>query len=178
MLPLAVASVVAGMPFMAGEAQAFEIEGGDDVRMRFDNTVKYTAAWRLKNADGFVANQDGGQPNTDFGDLGFKKGLINNRLDILSEFDLAYRNVGLRISGAGWYDAEYAGGRNDYPSAAGGLPNYQGGFPAPWRAARTIACPRRRGTSWGGMPSSATPSCMASSNSASRPFRCVPAGTR
>lgn len=114
--------LAAGVLCAQGTGFAFEIEGGTDVKARWDNTFKYTAAWRLHDADAYVANQNGAQPNVDFGDLGFGKGMINNRVDWLSEFDLAYKNVGFRISGAAWYDAEYASGTNDF---AGMTPNTQ-----------------------------------------------------
>lgn len=108
---------------------AFEIEGTSDVKARWDNTFKYTSAWRLNDADLAVANQNGAQPNTDFGNLNFGKGLINSRVDWVSELDVKYKDVGFRISGAAWNDAQYTRDSKDYPSAPGGLPNYQAAFP-------------------------------------------------
>ena len=36
--------------------------------------------------------------------MNFDKGLISNRVDILSAFDLSYkRKYGFRVSGAAWY---------------------------------------------------------------------------
>ncbi|RTL54163.1 MAG: DUF1302 domain-containing protein [Rhodocyclaceae bacterium] len=115
-LSIAIASLCAAS-FVPSNALAFEIEGTGDVKMRWDNTLKYTAAWRMNNPDGAVANQNGAQPNVDFGDMAFKKGMINNRVDLLSEFDLAYQNLGARISGAAWYDAEYNKNHNDFVGA-------------------------------------------------------------
>ena len=45
--------------------------------------------------------------NQDDGNNNFGRGLVSTRLDVLSEFDLSYRQVGLRLSGAGWYDRVY-----------------------------------------------------------------------
>lgn len=104
-------------------AHAFEIEAYSDVKARWDNTIKYTAAWRLNNPDLAVANQNGNQPNVDFGDLSFGKGQINNRFDLLSELDVKYKNVGFRISGAAWNDSEYTRSSRDFPAA--GAPNTQ-----------------------------------------------------
>lgn len=104
-------------------AHAFDIEGYSDVKARWDNTVKYTAAWRLNNPDLAVANQNGNQPNVDFGDLSFGKGQINNRFDLLSELDVKYKNVGFRVSGALWNDSEYTKDSRDFPAV--GAPNYQ-----------------------------------------------------
>jgi len=104
-----------------GIAQAFQIDtGGSEVKVRWDNTIKYTAAFRVKDPDNTVANGNGLQPNTDFGDLAFKKGLINNRLDLLSELDVMYQDMGFRLSGAAWYDSVYNKSTNDFN---GGAPN-------------------------------------------------------
>jgi hypothetical protein len=38
----------------------------------------------------------------------FKRGVVPNRLDLLSEFDVAYKqSYGLRVSAAAWYDTVY-----------------------------------------------------------------------
>lgn len=117
MLAVAVASV-----FSMPAAQAFNIDtGNSDLKANWDNTFKYSAAYRVNNPDQNVAVSSV-NPNVDFGDLGHKRGLINNRLDLLSELDVAYKNVGFRISGAAWYDAEYDKDSNDY---IGSTPNNQ-----------------------------------------------------
>ncbi len=94
------------------DAHAFNVDTDNpDLRMRWDNTVKYSAAWRLDEPSSeLTAN-----PNLNDGDSNFDKGLISNRLDLLTEFDLLYRNMGLRLSGAAWYDNEYLGS-NDHPN--------------------------------------------------------------
>lgn len=102
--------------------QAMPIDvGNPDLLMSWDNTIKYSAAWRVRGADSDVAdNSVGVQANTNDGDLNFDKGLISNRLDLLSEFDLRYkRDYGLRLSGAAWYDDVY-NKSNDNPGALGG----------------------------------------------------------
>lgn len=114
-------ATIPGLLFALG-VQAAELEGTGDLKIRWDNTLKYSTAWRLKSADPYVANLNGGQPNTDFGDLSFNKGIINNRLDLLSELDIAYRNLGARLSGAAWYDGVYAKGSGDF---SGPIPNTQ-----------------------------------------------------
>ncbi|EJM22901.1 Protein of unknown function (DUF1302) [Pseudomonas sp. GM21] len=97
------AALVLGAP----AAMAFQVDTGNpDFSLRWDNTVKYSAAWRAQNpssklVDGQVAL------NQDDGDRAFKKGLISNRTDILSELDMSFKNVGARLSGAAWYDTEY-----------------------------------------------------------------------
>ncbi|SDS11210.1 DUF1302 domain-containing protein [Pseudomonas oryzae] len=117
----AVAGAVAGLS-ATSSAFAFQIDSGNpDLRMSWDNTVKYSAAWRTSDVDSDIADDSlGVQANTNDGDQNFDKGLISNRLDLLSEFDLRYkRNYGLRLSGAAWYDDVY-NKSNDNPGDLGG----------------------------------------------------------
>ncbi|RTL50616.1 MAG: DUF1302 domain-containing protein [Rhodocyclaceae bacterium] len=104
------------------KAFAFSVDSADpDVSVRFDNTVKYSAAWRTSAVDSAVAAGPGTavpNPNLDDGDRNFKKGLISNRFDLLSELDFSYKNqYGFRVSAAAWYDDVYNRG-NDNDSAA------------------------------------------------------------
>jgi hypothetical protein len=90
----------------SGGACAFDIPTGNpDVAMRWDNTVRYNAGWRVQSQDAALL----ASPNFDDGDRNFSKGsLVTNRLDVLSEFDFVYkRNYGFRVSAAGWYDDAY-----------------------------------------------------------------------
>lgn len=87
-------------------AQAFEIDTGNaDLKLRWDNTLRYNIAMRVESKDPKIANA----PNSDESDNKFDRGdVVNNRLDLLSELDLVYQNrMGLRVSAAGWYDAGY-----------------------------------------------------------------------
>jgi hypothetical protein len=101
-----------------GGSQAFEIDtGNQDLKIRWDNTVKYSAAARVKKrspglsqtqfgAFGAIAGQN--NINQDDGDNNFDRGLVSNRLDVFSELDVAWRsNFGARVSGAAWYDTVY-----------------------------------------------------------------------
>lgn len=104
-------------------AYAFEIDAENpDIKMSWDNTLKYSAGWRVRDVNSKIAdNSIGPQANTNDGDLNFKKGgMISNRLDLLSEFDFRYKNAyGFRVSGAAWYDDVYNRG-NDNSGALGG----------------------------------------------------------
>ncbi len=99
----------------AGAGHGAEIDiGNPDWALRWDNTVKASAAYRVKKADPALTDsfnaQHGPQAiNFNAGDQNFqKRGFISERLDLLSEFDAVYRrDSGLRISAAGWYDAAY-----------------------------------------------------------------------
>jgi hypothetical protein len=122
LLSIAVVAMVGGG---VSQASALALSTDNpDLKVRFDNSFKYTAGWRLNSPDSYVASGvSGEQPNTDYGDLAHDKGLINNRLDLLSEFDVLYKNYGFRVSGAAWYDTHYMKDNNDYPDS--GAPNTQ-----------------------------------------------------
>jgi hypothetical protein len=85
-------------------ASAAEIDTGNpELKLRWDNTVKYSNALRLRGRDAALLTD----PNQDDGNRNFARGLISNRFDLLSEADLAYRDVGARVSAAGWFDSVY-----------------------------------------------------------------------
>lgn len=103
-------------------ARAMEVNTGDsDLKVRWDNTFKYSSAFRVKSLSSDVTTTN---PNLDDGDRNFGRGLVSNRLDVLSELDVVYKSdVGVRISAAGWYDRVY-NSTNDNPGFAGGaVPN-------------------------------------------------------
>lgn len=93
-------------------AYGFEI-GNDnpDLKIRWDNTFKYSAAWRVeKRSSALVDDVAVGSANIDLddGDRNFDRGLISNRVDVLSELDLSYKQrLGARVSAAAWYDSVY-----------------------------------------------------------------------
>jgi len=108
----------------AASAQAVDLSPADsDWSIRFDNTVKASAIYRLQSADPALVDSTRllvpGVPATAFpqalnfnaGDDNFRnKGLVSKRVDLLSEFDAVYRkDYGLRVSAAAWYDAAYRG---------------------------------------------------------------------
>lgn len=101
--PSALALAVA-MAAASSGAEAMPIDvGNPDLNVRWDNTLKYSNAWRVeKQADELIS-----QPNSDDGDRNFGRGLISNRFDLLSEVEIVYKNYGLRASGAAWYDSVY-----------------------------------------------------------------------
>jgi hypothetical protein len=110
-------TLAASLGLGASAAQAFQIDTGNpDLSLRWDNTLKYSAAWRLKDPSSKLSE---GQTalNQNDGDHNFGKGLISNRLDILSELDIGFHNFGARLSGAAWYDTVYQD-RNDNNDAA------------------------------------------------------------
>ncbi|WPN44601.1 DUF1302 domain-containing protein [Pseudomonas sp. P8_241] len=121
--------VVATSLLAAGSSLAAPIDlGNPDFKLRWDNTVKYSAGMRVEGQSDRLtqfapppADRSGGPAalNGDDGDRNFKSGrLISNRLDLLSEMDLVFReDYGLRVSGAAWYDDVY-NHKNDNDSPA------------------------------------------------------------
>lgn len=74
-----------------------------DVDIRLDTTVRLSEMARLfPYSDSVVANV-----NADDGDRNFAAGLVSNRLDLLSEFDVSDGDFGIHASGAAWYDTVY-----------------------------------------------------------------------
>jgi hypothetical protein len=75
----------------------------EQLQLRWDNTLKYSAGWRVQPRSPELL----GNVNGDDGNRNFAPGLIGSRVDLLSELDLTYRAFGARVSGAGWYDLVY-----------------------------------------------------------------------
>lgn len=107
-------------------ATAFEIPtNSPDLRIRFDNTVRYNLGMRAEGIDPRITNN----PNYDESDRKFESGdIITNRIDLLSEFDLAYQErYGLRVTGSLWYDNAYRDASvSTNPALRGYLTSYAG----------------------------------------------------
>ncbi|SEG88268.1 DUF1302 domain-containing protein [Marinobacterium lutimaris] len=120
-LPLYTAGIAAAL-LTSFNTYAFQIDTGDSgVKASWENTIKYSTAFRVSDLDESVAATST-NPNVDDGDRNFDKGLISNRLDLLSEFNIRYQNIGARISAAAWYDDVYNNSNdNDSPATFNGL---------------------------------------------------------
>ncbi len=104
----ALSALLIGM-LAAQTASAIEIDTGNpDWKLRWDTTVKYSLMQRLKDASPILSAQAPLTVNQDDGENNFKKGLVSNRLDLLTELDLAGPGYGARVSGAAWYDSVYS----------------------------------------------------------------------
>ncbi|KZN15334.1 DUF1302 domain-containing protein [Marinomonas sp. TW1] len=93
----------------ASSVYAFNIDtGNSDIRLSLDNTLKYSTAFRTKDRSAGLAGPGADTENLNDGDNNFDKGLVSNRLDLLTELDISYKDTyGARISAAGWYDDVY-----------------------------------------------------------------------
>lgn len=108
-------AVAIALAFGAGTpARAASIDlDSQDWKLRWDNTVRYNLGVRVEDIDDTFGNST----SYDETEYSFEQGdLVTNRLDLISEADLVYRNRhGFRISGAGWYDQAYDGDVNTNP---------------------------------------------------------------
>ena len=97
-----------------GTALAFNIDvGNEDIEIRWDTTLRYNAAVRVKDRNPLIGNNIA----SDEGTYLFDKGdLTANRLDIFSEFDFVWKKqLGFRVSGAAWGDGAYNGNSGTNP---------------------------------------------------------------
>lgn len=104
------ASIVAALA-LSGSASAFKIETDNpDLDVRFDNTFRYNAGWRMQDPSADLAAPTSGIFATErkFKEKGLNGGMVTNRLDILTELDFIYKkDTGFRVSAASWYDRRY-----------------------------------------------------------------------
>lgn len=103
--PLGAALLLAALAG-ASSSQAAKIETGvPGLGLRFDTTLRYNLGVRAESQDERILRNQ----TYDESDLKFGRGdIVTNRLDLLGEVDLNYRNlVGARVSFAAWYDDAY-----------------------------------------------------------------------
>lgn len=88
------------------QAGAAELYAGDGLEVRWNNTLRYTAAARLEGRSAALL----GDRNADDGDRNFAPGLVSDRFDLLSELNIIRGDFGLRASAAAWFDTVYQTG--------------------------------------------------------------------
>ena len=97
------------LPIHAAHAITFQTDN-PDLRITWNNTFKYSTVYRLKDADPALTDATSPAPtpgandfynfNQNDGDLNFKKkGMVSDRLDWLTEFDINTPNAGARVYG-------------------------------------------------------------------------------
>ncbi len=103
------AAAIAASMAMPG-AYALSFQPTDEVTIDWDTNVSYAAAWRMEDPDSVAINGSATDPaaNRDDGNRNFKKGaMVNNRVSIVSEASVSYRNYGAFIRGSAFYDDVY-----------------------------------------------------------------------
>jgi hypothetical protein len=113
----------------AGWVHALRFEPSDEVTIDLDTTVSYGAMWRVEKRDkdrlysttpidywprdaslidSDLLSEGVMAWNTDDGNRNFDKGdLTSSRFAAISDFDLAYKNVGIFLRARAFYDAVY-----------------------------------------------------------------------
>jgi Protein of unknown function (DUF1302) len=97
----------------ARHARAAQLYDGDGLDVRWDNTLRYSAALRVESPDTALL----GYINGDDGDRNFAPGLVSDRFDLLSELDIAAGDFGAHASAAAWYDTAYQTGTDNSSTA-------------------------------------------------------------
>lgn len=114
-------ALAAVLPVHAAYSIDFDT-GNPDLKVTWNNTFKYSTAYRLHDADPALTTSSFNPSandmytfNQNHGDLNFKKkGMISDRVDWLTELDVGTKNTGARVSAAYWYDLVYnRGNHND-----------------------------------------------------------------
>jgi hypothetical protein len=116
-------SLLSTMTAVSMSANAFKFDTPNDWDIRWDNTVKGNLMYRVQGQDPSVYNPLRSDPLlaaqlADDADYTVNNNnWVSQRFDILSEMDVVWRDtLGLRVSGAGWYDFAY-GGKSDAPQS-------------------------------------------------------------
>ena len=109
--------VLAVLAPVSMHANAFEFDTSSDWQIRWDNTFKGNIMSRVESQDKSVYDPNYSNPTRVAAGLADDAtysvdrsdgGLVSTRIDLLSEVDVVWREtLGLRISGAGWYDFAY-----------------------------------------------------------------------
>src|SRR6185437_15221753 len=86
-----------------GLARAASLYSGDGLEVRWDNTIRYSAGFRVASQSPILL----AYPNSDDGDGNFAPGLISNRFDLMSVLDVTGDDFGVQASLAAWYDSVY-----------------------------------------------------------------------
>jgi hypothetical protein len=110
---LSAIAIMALTVFGSAPVQAADLYSGDGFDIRWDNAIRYSAAFRISRRNPKLLVD----PNSDDGDRDFAPGLISNRVDLLSTLDISRGDFGVHASVAAWYDTVYhAHTANDSPA--------------------------------------------------------------
>jgi hypothetical protein len=101
------APTAAALMVFSGGAAAMDLNPGGEWQVRWDNTLKYSAGYRLHEPATELIAPVSTRANTDDGNRGLGKGLVSSRYDLLTEFDAQKDGFGVRLSAAAWYDGVY-----------------------------------------------------------------------
>lgn len=84
-------------------AHAFDVQTDSGVNIRFDNTFQYSLLERTSPESSYLAND----PNNNDGDNNLRAGIVSNRVDLLTHFDISEHGYGFDASMDSFYDSVY-----------------------------------------------------------------------
>ena len=88
---------------MTNPTYAYEYTFEDGVKIQFQNTFQYTLLERTSPVSSVFANN----PNANDGDQNLAAGIVSNRVDLLSKFNISYEGFGFDASANSFYDSIY-----------------------------------------------------------------------
>lgn len=91
------------LSFGCKTAGAFEYQFNNGVAIRFDNTIEYSVGERTAPESSFIAND----LNANDGDNNLRSGIISNRVDLLTKFDISDAGYGFDTTIDSFYDTIY-----------------------------------------------------------------------
>ncbi len=92
----------------AGQAaHAFDYQFDNGVDVRFDNTLQYSVLERTAPVSSYLGGQTGAAQNTNDGDDNLRAGIVSNRVDLLSKFDISDQGYGFDATVDSFYDTVY-----------------------------------------------------------------------
>ncbi len=92
-----------GMCVPAADSWAGVLFDNGDTVLRWDNTVGYQTTFRVEQRNPVLLKDI----NADDADRNFTPGVVSNRFDLLSQFDLSRGGFGFDASASAWYDFVY-----------------------------------------------------------------------
>jgi hypothetical protein len=97
----------AGLLCASRPARAFDYEFDNGVDVRFDNTIQYSATERVAPLSQALGGQTGAAQNTNDGDDNLRAGIVSNRVDLLTKFDISDNGYGFDTTIDSFYDTIY-----------------------------------------------------------------------
>ena len=99
---------------LSNHAGAVSFDLSEDVTLDWDTRATYSVGYRLDDPDD--GNIAAPSVNNDDGNRNFDKGLMQNRLNIITEFDLNFGDSGIFVRGNAFYDDVYQNSTARYSS--------------------------------------------------------------
>ena len=94
-----------GLIFAGHAAKAFNYQLDNGVDIRLDNTLEYSVIERTAPESSVFAND----ANANDGDNNLRAGIVSNKIDLVTTFDISDQGFGFEVSADSFYDTVYNG---------------------------------------------------------------------